>query len=207
MTVQLTAWNVVFMSLQRLGCGSFNLEIVGYSVLLCVIGHFEKWRKLWEINEVGGKTVGSKPTAFFRRFRPYGFGRGSPWGNPSGKWVGFRDGTPLWCRKVDMRVEELVRVGLALSAPRRLRVLQLIRENPMGVCRLAKAAGIAHSTVIGHVQRLEEAGLIMALFHGTKRVYQPTPLCDQLDFEDGVTPWHLKSLERTVEPYGADRED
>jgi len=56
------------MPLQRPKRESFNLEIVDYSVPLCRKGHFQKSCNLGEINGVGEKSVGGKPTEKNRRF-------------------------------------------------------------------------------------------------------------------------------------------
>jgi DNA-binding transcriptional ArsR family regulator len=48
----------------------------------------------------------------------------------------------------------------------RVRIVELLRERPLGVCALARALGINKSAVHKHLQRLVEAGVLVRLAVG-----------------------------------------
>jgi DNA-binding transcriptional ArsR family regulator len=68
--------------------------------------------------------------------------------------------------------EQYARVGKALSAPKRLELLDLLAQGERTVDALARAAGVGVSTVSMHLQTLRQAGLVRTRKEGTSVHYR-----------------------------------
>ncbi len=68
--------------------------------------------------------------------------------------------------------EQYARVGKALSAPKRLDLLDLLAQGERTVDALARAAGVGVSTASMHLQTLRQAGLVRTRREGTSVHYR-----------------------------------
>lgn len=68
--------------------------------------------------------------------------------------------------------EQYARVGKALSAPRRLELLDLLAQGERTVDALARTAGAGVSTASMHLQVLRQAGLVRTRREGTRVHYR-----------------------------------
>jgi rhodanese-related sulfurtransferase len=68
--------------------------------------------------------------------------------------------------------EQYARVGKALSAPKRLDLLDLLAQGERTVDALARAAGVGVSTASMHLQTLRQAGLVRTRKDGTSVHYR-----------------------------------
>src|SRR5665647_2518965 len=68
--------------------------------------------------------------------------------------------------------EQYARVGKALSAPKRLDLLDLLAQGERTVDALARAAGVGVSTASMHLQTLRPAGLVHTRKEGTSVHYR-----------------------------------
>jgi rhodanese-related sulfurtransferase len=68
--------------------------------------------------------------------------------------------------------EQYARIGKALSAPRRLDLLDLLAQGERTVDALARAAGVGVSTTSMHLQTLRQAGLVRTRKEGTSVHYR-----------------------------------
>ena len=68
--------------------------------------------------------------------------------------------------------EQYARVGKALSAPKRLELLDLLAQGERTVDALARAAGVGVSTASMHLQTLRQAGLVRTRKDGTSVHYR-----------------------------------
>ena len=67
----------------------------------------------------------------------------------------------------------------ALGDPTRRTVFETLREGPRSVGDLARGLPVSRPAVSQHLRVLEEAGLVVARKHGTRRLYRLDP--DGLD--------------------------
>ncbi|HEU5134154.1 MAG TPA: metalloregulator ArsR/SmtB family transcription factor [Steroidobacteraceae bacterium] len=63
----------------------------------------------------------------------------------------------------------------ALSEPRRVELLELLRREPRSVGELASAVDITQQAVSQHLSVLGNAGLVQALKEGTRSIYAVRP--------------------------------
>ncbi|HEX7537058.1 MAG TPA: metalloregulator ArsR/SmtB family transcription factor [Dermatophilaceae bacterium] len=68
--------------------------------------------------------------------------------------------------------EQYARVGKALSAPKRLELLDLLAQGERTVDALSRAAGAGVSTTSMHLQTLRQAGLVQSRREGTSVHYR-----------------------------------
>jgi len=68
--------------------------------------------------------------------------------------------------------EQYARVGKALSAPKRLELLDLLAQGERTVDALARTAGLGVSTASMHLQTLRQAGLVRTRKEGTSVHYR-----------------------------------
>src|SRR5450756_207687 len=68
--------------------------------------------------------------------------------------------------------EQYARVGKALSAPKRLELLDLLAQGERSVDSLAKAAGLGVSTASMHLQTMRQTGLVRTRREGTSVHYR-----------------------------------
>ncbi|PDP88507.1 ArsR family transcriptional regulator [Glycomyces fuscus] len=66
----------------------------------------------------------------------------------------------------------------ALGDPARLRIVRLLAERPLSVGVIAQRAGLRQPQATKHLQRLEQAGLVVSRRSGNRRIYaiEPEPL-------------------------------
>src|SRR5450756_1146496 len=68
--------------------------------------------------------------------------------------------------------EQYARVGKALSAPKRLELLDLLAQGERSVDSLAKGAGLGVSTASMHLQTMRQTGLVRTRREGTSVHYR-----------------------------------
>lgn len=69
---------------------------------------------------------------------------------------------------------EFIRVMKALSDPNRVKLLKLLQQGEVCVCKLQAALGIAQPTVSKHLKILEDAGLVLRRKEGLWAHYSLT---------------------------------
>ena len=69
-------------------------------------------------------------------------------------------------------MKTFLRVMKALSDPNRVRTLKLLENNPLCVCEIQEALGLAQPTVSSHMKILEDAGLVEKERMGTWMIYR-----------------------------------
>jgi DNA-binding transcriptional ArsR family regulator len=60
----------------------------------------------------------------------------------------------------------------AIAAPRRRRILELVRDNELSAGEIAAHFDVTRPAVSQHLNVLKEAGLVSERRNGTKRLYQ-----------------------------------
>jgi len=63
----------------------------------------------------------------------------------------------------------------ALAEPRRLEILELLRETPLAVGEIADHVGVTQQAVSQHLAVLDRAGLVEARREGVRHVYAVRP--------------------------------
>ena len=76
---------------------------------------------------------------------------------------------------------ELARIFKALSADTRIRILEMLREQPLCVNALAARLNVTHSAVSQHLRILKGAGLVLSNKQGYWAHYRVN--------EDGLRQW------------------
>lgn len=74
----------------------------------------------------------------------------------------------------DAELDEAGRVHHALSDPLRLKILYLIRDQPLCVCVIKEVFRIADSKLSYHLTILKDAGLVRGDYHGNWIIYSIT---------------------------------
>lgn len=108
-------------------------------------------------------------------------------------------------------LKEAELVFKALSAPMRLRIMELIFEKEMSMNDLAQALGLTNSAITLHVGKLEEAGLVtleaVSGKRGTTKIVRPNhhrlyidlaPHKDEINtlfYEDSIAVGHYSSID------------
>jgi DNA-binding transcriptional ArsR family regulator len=89
----------------------------------------------------------------------------------------------------------------AISAPRRRRILSLVRDEELSAGEIAAHFDISRPAVSQHLTVLREAGLVEERRNGTRRLYRARPegLAELKAFLDGFWDERLEALKREAE--------
>ena len=89
----------------------------------------------------------------------------------------------------------------AISAPRRRRILVLVRDRELSAGEIAAHFDVSRPAVSQHLTVLREAGLVDERRNGTRRLYRARPegLAELKAFLDGFWAERLEALKREAE--------
>jgi DNA-binding transcriptional ArsR family regulator len=89
----------------------------------------------------------------------------------------------------------------AIAAPRRRRILSLVRDSELSAGEIAAHFDVTRPAVSQHLNVLKEAGLVSERRNGTKRLYQARPegLAELKEFLEGFWDARLEALKREAE--------
>jgi DNA-binding transcriptional ArsR family regulator len=89
----------------------------------------------------------------------------------------------------------------ALSEPRRVELLELLRKQPRSVGELASAVDITQQAVSQHLAVLDRAGLVQALREGARSIYavRPEGFAPVEEFVKRFWEPRLAALKREIE--------
>ena len=89
----------------------------------------------------------------------------------------------------------------AIAAPRRRRILTLVRERELSAGEIAAHFDVTRPAVSQHLNVLKEAGLVNERRNGTRRLYRARPegLVDLKEFLEGFWDERLEALKREAE--------
>ena len=89
----------------------------------------------------------------------------------------------------------------AISAPRRRRILALVRDEELSAGEIAAHFDVSRPAVSQHLTVLREAGLVEERRNGTRRLYRARPqgLAELKAFLDGFWDERLEALKREAE--------
>ena len=89
----------------------------------------------------------------------------------------------------------------AIAAPRRRRILTLVRERELSAGEIAAHFDVTRPAVSQHLNVLKEAGLVSERRNGTRRLYRARPegLVDLKEFLEGFWDERLEALKREAE--------
>ena len=90
---------------------------------------------------------------------------------------------------------------LALAAPQRRRILELVRDGELPAGEIAEHFDVTPQAVSQHLRTLKEAGLITERREGTRRLYalRPEAIQDVRAYLDELWPASLARLKHAVE--------
>jgi rhodanese-related sulfurtransferase/DNA-binding transcriptional ArsR family regulator len=105
--------------------------------------------------------------------------------------------------------EQFARIGRALSSPKRLEILDLLRQCPKSVETLSKHSGMSTANTSRHLQILKSAGLVETRREGIHIIYR---LMDEQVHElasniKRVAQSHLAEVERTLASLAGDEDE
>src|SRR5918994_6424554 len=89
----------------------------------------------------------------------------------------------------------------AIAAPRRRRILTLVRDEELSAGEIASHFDVTRPAVSQHLNVLKEAGLVSERRNGTRRLYRANPdgLIELRDFLEEFWDARLEVLKREVE--------
>jgi DNA-binding transcriptional ArsR family regulator len=89
----------------------------------------------------------------------------------------------------------------AIAAPRRRRILTLVRDGELSAGEIAAHFDVTRPAVSQHLHVLKEAGLVSERRNGTKRLYRARPegLVELREFLEGFWDERLEALKREAE--------
>jgi DNA-binding transcriptional ArsR family regulator len=89
----------------------------------------------------------------------------------------------------------------AIAAPRRRRILTLVRDGELSAGEIAAHFDVTRPAVSQHLNVLKEAGLVSERRNGTKRLYRARPegLVELRKFLEGFWDERLEALKREAE--------
>jgi DNA-binding transcriptional ArsR family regulator len=89
----------------------------------------------------------------------------------------------------------------AIAAPRRRRILTLVRDGELAAGEIAAHFDVTRPAVSQHLHVLKEAGLVSERRNGTKRLYRARPegLVELREFLEGFWDERLEALKREAE--------
>lgn len=72
---------------------------------------------------------------------------------------------------VNIKTEDIVKIGKALSDPKRVEILKLLSNNELCACKLLEHFDITQPTLSHHMKKLNESKLINTTKKGTGSYY------------------------------------
>jgi DNA-binding transcriptional ArsR family regulator len=89
----------------------------------------------------------------------------------------------------------------AIAAPRRRRILTLVRDKELSAGEIASHFDVTRPAVSQHLNVLKEAGLVSERRNGTRRLYRARPegLAELRDFLEEFWDMRLDALKREAE--------
>jgi DNA-binding transcriptional ArsR family regulator len=89
----------------------------------------------------------------------------------------------------------------AIAAPRRRRILALVRDGELSAGEIAAHFDVTRPAVSQHLNVLKEAGLVSERRNGTRRLYRARPegLADLREFLEEFWDERLSALKREAE--------
>ena len=89
----------------------------------------------------------------------------------------------------------------AIAAPRRRRILTLVREEELSAGQIASHFDVSRPAVSQHLNVLKEAGLVSERRNGTRRLYRARPegLAELKQFLEEFWDVRLEALKREAE--------
>jgi DNA-binding transcriptional ArsR family regulator len=89
----------------------------------------------------------------------------------------------------------------AIAAPRRRRILALVRDEELSAGEIAAHFDVSRPAVSQHLNVLKEAGVVSERRNGTRRLYRARPegLADLKEFLEGFWDERLEALKREAE--------
>jgi DNA-binding transcriptional ArsR family regulator len=89
----------------------------------------------------------------------------------------------------------------AIAAPRRRRILTLVRDKELSAGEIASHFDVTRPAVSQHLNVLKEAGLVSERRNGTRRLYRARPegLAELRDFLEEFWDVRLDALKREAE--------
>ena len=89
----------------------------------------------------------------------------------------------------------------AIAAPRRRRILALVRDDELSAGEIASHFDVTRPAVSQHLNVLKEAGLVNERRNGTRRLYRARPegLAELKDFLEEFWDPRLDTLKREAE--------
>jgi DNA-binding transcriptional ArsR family regulator len=89
----------------------------------------------------------------------------------------------------------------AIAAPRRRRILTLVRDDELSAGEIASHFDVTRPAVSQHLNILKEAGLVNERRNGTRRLYRARPegLAELKDFLEEFWDPRLETLKREAE--------
>jgi DNA-binding transcriptional ArsR family regulator len=89
----------------------------------------------------------------------------------------------------------------AIAAPRRRRILTLVRDDELSAGEIASHFDVTRPAVSQHLNVLKEAGLVNERRNGTRRLYRARPegLAELKDFLEEFWDPRLETLKREAE--------
>jgi DNA-binding transcriptional ArsR family regulator len=89
----------------------------------------------------------------------------------------------------------------AIAAPRRRRILTLVRDTELSAGEIASHFDVTRPAVSQHLNVLKEAGLVSERRNGTRRLYRARPegLAELRDFLEEFWDMRLDALKREAE--------
>jgi DNA-binding transcriptional ArsR family regulator len=89
----------------------------------------------------------------------------------------------------------------AIAAPRRRRILTLVRDDELTAGEIASHFDVTRPAISQHLNVLKEAGLVSERRNGTRRLYRARPegLVELKDFLEGFWDARLQTLKREAE--------
>jgi len=89
----------------------------------------------------------------------------------------------------------------AIAAPRRRRILALVRDGELSAGEIAAHFDVTRPAVSQHLNVLKEAGLVSERRNGTRRLYRARPegLRELRQFLEGFWDERLEALKREAE--------
>jgi len=89
----------------------------------------------------------------------------------------------------------------ALGEPRRIAILELLRDGPLAVGEIAAEVDVSQQAVSQHLAILDHAGLVEARREGTRRLYavRPSGFSPVLDLVRRFWEGRLSALKDEIE--------
>lgn len=106
-------------------------------------------------------------------------------------------------------LEQLARIGKALSSPSRLALLEFLAQGEKGVEALARTSGLSLANTSQHLQRLRDAGMLKARKSGQKVFYtlSEDSIVDLLGIIRKIAEGNLAEVDMLINTYLKKKDD